>query len=146
MQRPLDPVTAADFELGDLVSGGEAPELLEALGSIAAGLAEGRLPYDRFSAAAAEIARVRYGEKAFEGSYAARVSAPTLERDGTASARLRVFATRSGVGSSALGLAILSRGETGEWIVEHFELDTDALNNPETRPGTWDPYATPLSY
>jgi len=152
VQRPLDPVAAADFELGalaslgNIVSGGDGdPALREALEALSSALAGGSLPLDRFTETAAGIARVRYGDGALHGAYAARLSAPALGRDGTASARLRLFAERSGVRSSALGLVILAADETGAWIVEHFELDTEALAGPVTRPEPWDPYATPVT-
>jgi len=149
--RPLHPVAAADFELGALVpgdsvsSGDGEPALLEALGALAAELAAGRIPYERLTETAAGVARVRHGDGAFDGVYAARVAAPALQRDGTASAGLRLFAERSGVRSSALGLAILAEDEAGAWIIEHFELDAEALDDPGTRPEPWDPYATPVS-
>ncbi len=158
VRRPLDPIAAVDFELGALaspggiVSGGDIvsgrdgdPALHEALEALSSALAGGSLPLTRFSETAAGIARVRYGDGALHGAYAARLSAPALGRDGTASARLRLFAERSGARSSALGLVILTADGAGAWTVEHFELDTEALAVPGTRPEPWDPYATPVT-
>ena len=149
--RPFDAIPAADFELGELVGGETEPSLSAALGALGLSLVSGELPLDLFAEGAAAAARVRYGETDFEGIGSVRFSSPSSEFPGVVSVGMRALAERTASGAdssgeaprSALGLAILSRGESGEWTIEHFELDVASLGIDASRPEPWDPYGTP---
>ena len=43
---------------------------------------------------------------------------------------------------SSQGLLLADRGTGGAWIIEHLELDLDALRTDRVRDHHWDPYDT----
>jgi hypothetical protein len=159
--RPLDPILAADFELGALAAAHGDPDLWTALEALKTGLIAAELPYELFSENAAAVASVIYTGGMLQGITTARFTAPRAGSGGFASVGIRVFAHRStetsnGSGnesgiklparSSGTGLVILSQAESGFWNVDHFELDLQALAIPMERTGIWDPYGTPVQY
>lgn len=149
--RPLDPILAADFELGALAGERINPALRTVLEAIEIGLMSTKLPYDLFSDKAAAVARIIYPEGMLQGITTVRFAEPRTETGGIASVGIRILALRNSTSSdearySATGLAILAQGEAGIWKVEHFELDLEALAIPLERSEIWDPYSTPLQY
>ncbi len=156
--RPFDASTAADFELGPLAPGSIDMGLSTTLSALAAGLVAASLPYDRFDAKAAMVARLLLAEPLASAPaiVSVRYSAPLIGPEGTASVGIRVFgltdADRQDGGKdqssrrAARGLVILGRDEHGVWSVEHLEIDLAALALSATRTVPWDPYATPSPY
>jgi len=161
--KPLEPILAADFELGALASGRSDPSLWSALLALEARLVSAKLPYERFSDKAATLARIIYPEDVMQGITTVRFAAPRIQTGGVTSVAIRVIARQDGTPtdktdrssgeepsieqparSSATGLVILAQGEADTWRVEHFELDIAALTQPMDRPKRWDPYSTPL--
>lgn len=143
MQRPFDGVAAVDFELGALDA--PRPDLAAALEDLRRGLESGALPLERFTDEAARIAKATYGEGSLEGIAEARLGTPEATTGGAYSARLRVFSRGTGpMESSATGLVLLVEAESGEWLIDHFELDTTALARSTAARAPWDPYASSL--
>lgn len=155
--KPLEPVLAADFELGALAAMRADSALGAAIDALEGGLVSAKLPYEIFSDKAAAIASVVYPESALQGITAARFSAPRIDAGSVASIGIRVFARRDdeagvssvmerSVKSAATGLVILTQKDTGTWRVDHFELDLESLARPMGRPEMWDPYSSAIRY
>ncbi len=143
MQRPFDGIMAGDFELGALDA--PRPGLAAALEGLRAGLEAGALPLERFTGEAARIARATYGDGALDGIGDVRLATPESTTGGAYSARFRVFSRGTGTATpSATGLVLLVEAESGEWLIDHFELDVSALARPAAAREPWDPYASSL--
>ncbi|MBN2875206.1 MAG: hypothetical protein JXM71_08925 [Spirochaetales bacterium] len=147
IHRPFDAVPAADFEIGTLSSLPANQQLSTTLSKIREGFMKGSLPYDIFSPDMAAISRLLYDEPA---------GPPLVVRDvrfgesqavpgGAMSVPLRLLASvgdaqEAAVPRAATGLILLSPGDKGAWVVEHLELDIEALLREYADWGSWDPY------
>ncbi|HOZ71404.1 MAG TPA: hypothetical protein PK179_02720 [Spirochaetales bacterium] len=145
VERPFDALAAGDFELGELYgSGASAPAnaaLSVALLELERSLLEGEPPYGSMGAEASALARARFGD-AFPLSFArVRFARPVVGPALVASVPFRAFADDSGA-RAIIGLAILAADDDGTWVIEHLELDPEALEDGASRSEPWDPYDT----
>lgn len=145
--KPFSVISASDFVAGALIDDSLEPGLAKTLRVLKASLSTGTLPFEVFGARASSIARIMYDQESLEGIYTARCAKPEKQSEDVASVVLRVFAHRDGETvleskdvRSAMGLAILARNEDGIWLIEHFELDCEALKTPIARSKPWDPF------
>lgn len=143
VERPFDAAPAGDFELGELYGpgSGEPADAArdEAMLELERGLLSGEPPYGSMGPEAAALARARFGD-AFPLRFArVRFATPVVGPGPVASVRFRAFADDSG-SRAIVGLAIIAPGDDGEWIIEHLELDPDAIEGASPRSEPWDPY------
>jgi len=132
-------IPASDFLIGAL-SASEADERLAPFTLLRAGMAEQSLDPKAFSPGIGRIAALVFGE-AYSKAKAVEELRLGLPRaaDGGLALRFRFL----GAEVSALGEAILQSDAGGNWLIEHFELDRDALSLPRQRVEDWEP---PLAF
>jgi hypothetical protein len=128
-------VPAADFLLGALSSTDE-DERLAPFALLRSGIGKLELDPKAFSRNSWLVTSLVFSE-AYSGAKSIeelRLGMPRMVEGGLA-LRFRLY----GEQLSALGDAILHRTADGGWLIEHFELDREALSVPRRRFERWEP-------
>jgi hypothetical protein len=128
-------IPAADFLVGALASADEDVRLAP-FALLRAGLGKLELDPKAFGRNSWRVTSLVFGEayskaKAIEEL---RLGMPRMVEGGIA-LRFRLYGDQL----SALGDAILHSDEGGAWLIEHFELDREALSRPRRRFERWEP-------
>lgn len=149
--KPFKAIASYDFEAGPVVDESLEPELIQTIRTLETSLSKGTIPLEAFDPRTRKLASIMYDDEALDGVFRARCAQVTRQSSEIASVGLRVFARRQdddasgSIGDrSALGLAIMTRNKDGAWLIEHFELDYEALHTAVPRSTPWDPFDTDI--
>jgi len=140
--RPFDTIDAGDFVLGALVERSNDRSLDAVLDATAAALVMGTLPYDRLDDDTATVARALYEQplKTAGPILSVRFARRQPVPGGGVAIGFRILAETPL--HSSQGLLLADQGTGGAWMIEHLELDLEALRADRVRDHPWDPYDT----
>lgn len=129
------PIPAADFLIGPLASS-VADERMAPMELLRGGIAKRELDPKAFTGASWRISSLVFGPAY---SRAKPVQELRVGRPKASEGSLALAFRLLGDELSATGQAILHSDAGGYWLIEHFELDTDALSSPRQALEGWEP-------